>query len=67
MTYRITFIELDGTMATEEFSNRKDTQKFIYSMLYCNPIEQVEKVTKKETRDVTELFEIENFAKWRNL
>lgn len=62
MTYRITFIELDGTTATEEFSNKRDTQKYINNMLYYNPIAQVEKVTKKETRDVTELFEIENFA-----
>lgn len=61
MKYKINYIELDGSTAIEEFTNKKEVQRFIYSVPY-NPIEKVERITKKETRDVTELFEIENFA-----
>lgn len=61
MTYKITFIQLDGATENEEFTNKKAVQKFIWSIPY-NPIEKVERITKKETRDVTELFEIENYA-----
>lgn len=61
MTYRITFIESNGTINYKECPNKKDTQKWLDSTLLV-PIEKVEKITKKEIRDVTDQFEIQLFA-----